>query len=147
MPSRLVARIEHPEGHPGHRCSRCHDRGSACIGRLDIAAAWLHSGPMQPMAHLFQGHHGQVAEAVLEALRGYEDPVVRYANLSRAQAIYEELVRKIGAERAVAAREMHDGGRSYAQIAETAGITRARAQQLVEKASQANTSKKAGKKA
>ena len=75
-----------------------------------------------------------LADNILAALLQPSDPLTRYHALSRAQSVYEALARRIAAERARAVAEMHDAGVSYGRIAEEIGFTRARAQQLVERA-------------
>jgi hypothetical protein len=76
----------------------------------------------------------EVAASILSALLGQQDPLARYDALTRAQGVYEALAKRIAAERARAVAEMHAAGLSYGRIAETIGFTRARAQQLVERA-------------
>lgn len=59
------------------------------------------------------------------------------ARWRRACAAYERAAAAVTAaadERAAAAAEMHDAGLSYADIAALVGLTRARVQQLVERA-------------
>jgi hypothetical protein len=75
-----------------------------------------------------------LANGILAALLQQPDPLTRYQALSRAQSFYETLARRIAAERARAVAEMHDAGVSYGRIADEIGFTRARAQQLVERA-------------
>jgi hypothetical protein len=61
--------------------------------------------------------------------------MARYRALSRAQEMYEAVTRRIAAERARAVAEMRDtAGLSYGQIADAIGFTRARAQQLADRA-------------
>src|SRR5215813_8087623 len=76
----------------------------------------------------------EIATGILSALLGQQDPLVRYEALTRAQGVYEALTKRIAAERARAVADMHTAGLSYGRIAETIGFTRARAQQLVERA-------------
>jgi hypothetical protein len=72
------------------------------------------------------------------------DPLVRYDALTAAQASYEDLAKRIAAERARAVSQMHDAGLSYGGIAELIGFTRSRAQQLVERAGPSNEHRKEG---
>jgi hypothetical protein len=75
-----------------------------------------------------------VVERVLASLIGEHDPLTRYDALTRAQTVYEAVAMRVAAERARAVADMHDTGLSYGRIAEVIGFTRARAQQLVERA-------------
>jgi hypothetical protein len=104
-----------------------------CIDRLDVWLAWLQSSPMQQQTEV-QEEDRVVIEQILAALTSDRDPLTRYAALTRAQAVHEAVVKRVGAERARAVADMHAAGLSYARIAEVIGFTRARAQQLVERA-------------
>lgn len=75
-----------------------------------------------------------LANGVLNALLEEPDPLKRYEALTKAQNLYEALAKRIAAERARAVAEMHTSGMSYGRIADVIGFTRARAQQLVERA-------------
>ncbi len=62
-----------------------------------------------------------------------DDPAARFAALTaRAGELAADLER-VADERALIAATWHAGGLSFARIAELAGVTRARAQQLVER--------------
>jgi hypothetical protein len=60
------------------------------------------------------------------------DPLERYALATEAQARHEAAARQLGEVRALAALRIHELGASYATIAHVTGLSRARAQQLVE---------------
>ncbi len=75
-----------------------------------------------------------VVERVVASLIKERDPWIRYEALTRAQAVYDAVTVRVAAERARAVADMHDAGLSYGRIAEVIGFTRARAQQLVERA-------------
>jgi hypothetical protein len=60
------------------------------------------------------------------------DPLERYALATEAQARHEAAARRLGEVRALAALRIHELGASYATIAHVTGLSRARAQQLVE---------------
>jgi hypothetical protein len=75
-----------------------------------------------------------VVERVVSGLISERDPLVRYDVLTRAQEMYDAVVMRVAAERARAVADMHATGLSYGRIAEVIGFTRARAQQLVERA-------------
>jgi hypothetical protein len=81
------------------------------------------------------GHDDQdLVDKVVAGLVDQPDPMARYRALSRAQEMYEGVTRRIAAERARAVADMRDAGLSYGQIAEAIGFTRARAQQLADRA-------------
>lgn len=61
------------------------------------------------------------------------DPVERFKVLTEAGVTARSVVEGLAIERAKVLAEMHAAGQSYAQIAERVGLTRARAQQLVER--------------
>jgi hypothetical protein len=75
-----------------------------------------------------------VVERVISGLISEADPLIRYDVLTRAQNMYDALVMRVAAERALAVADMHATGLSYGRIAEVIGFARARAQQLVERA-------------
>ena len=75
-----------------------------------------------------------VVEKVVASLIKERDPLIRYEALTCAQAVYDAVTVRVAAERARAVADMHDAGLSYGRIAEVIGFTRARAQQLVERA-------------
>jgi hypothetical protein len=75
-----------------------------------------------------------LVDRVMSSLLQESDPVRRYQALTQAQQVFDILTGELAIERARAAAQMHSAGLSYAQIAEALGFTRARAQQLVERA-------------
>jgi hypothetical protein len=75
-------------------------------------------------------------DAILRALLDEPDPITRYRVLTAAQGDFEALTRRIAIERARTVAGMHGAGLSYGRIAEELGFTRARAQQLSERADQ-----------
>ena len=81
------------------------------------------------------GHDDEdLVEKLVSGLLDQPDPMARYRALSRAQEMYEAVTRRIAAERARTVADMRDAGLSYGQIAEAIGFTRARAQQLADRA-------------
>lgn len=60
------------------------------------------------------------------------DPLERYHRASADQELHSAVVTRLSEIRASAVAELHRSGSSYAQIASTTGLTRARVQQLVE---------------
>lgn len=82
-----------------------------------------------------------VVDRVVSGLISEPDPLVRYDVLTRAQQMYDAVVMRVAAERARAVADMHATGLSYGRIAEVIGFTRARAQQLVERAEPAPKSR------
>jgi hypothetical protein len=75
-----------------------------------------------------------MVERVVADLLAESDPLRRYEALTKAQLVYDAISGRLAAERARSVAEMHGSGLSYAQIAGVLGFTRARAQQLVERA-------------
>lgn len=102
---------------------------------LDSLTDQLHSGAMQRDHVAIQADSvDDVVERVVSGLISEPDPLVRYDVLTRAQEMYDAVVMRVAAERARAVADMHATGLSYGRIAEVIGFTRARAQQLVERA-------------
>jgi len=75
-----------------------------------------------------------VVESAVASLVLESDPLIRYDALTRAQSVYEAVAVRVASERARAVADMLTSGLSYGRIAEVIGFTRARAQQLVERA-------------
>ena len=61
------------------------------------------------------------------------DPLDRYSKAGQAQAAAEAVVTRLSDLRARCLAELHADGHSLAQIARATGLSRARAQQLVER--------------
>lgn len=77
-------------------------------------------------------------EALLDNVSGdalaEHDPVIRYTMLSKDSVLLRAAVDRLGVERARTVAAMHaPGGMSYSQIGEALGLSKARAQQLVER--------------
>ena len=67
------------------------------------------------------------------ALSDLPDPLERFRQATSAQAVHRGATDDLGHVRDQAIAELHDAGRSYAEIAQLTGLTRARVQQLVER--------------
>ena len=72
------------------------------------------------------------ADETIAAIEALGDPLDRYARATEEQTRYENAAQQAGRLRALAALAIHDLGASYATIAHVTGLTRSRAQQLVE---------------
>ncbi|HZU18870.1 MAG TPA: hypothetical protein VFD01_20010 [Candidatus Dormibacteraeota bacterium] len=68
----------------------------------------------------------------IAAIEAIADPLERYALATEAQVRHEAAARRLEEVRALAALRIHELGASYATIAHVTGLSRARAQQLVE---------------
>lgn len=65
-------------------------------------------------------------------LEAVADPLDRYRMASEQEALHRAAARRMVELRAMAALELHENGVSYRRIATGIGLTRARAQQLVQ---------------
>ena len=65
-------------------------------------------------------------------LEAVVDPLDRYRLASEQETLHRAAVRRMVELRAIAALELHESGASYRRIASGIGLTRARAQQLVQ---------------
>lgn len=78
-------------------------------------------------------------QAIYDALvgdRGGEDVLPRYMHLSSRQSLFAAVVDRLACERAALATEVYQSlgeGRSYAKVAEALGVSRSRAQQMIER--------------
>lgn len=72
------------------------------------------------------------ADETIAAIEAIGDPLDRYARATEEQTRYENAAQQAGRLRALAALAIHELGASYATIAHVTGLTRSRAQQLVE---------------
>ena len=72
------------------------------------------------------------SEEAIDAVEALADPLDRYARATEEQGRYEQAARRAGQIRALAALAIHELGASYGTIAHVTGLTRSRAQQLVE---------------
>ncbi|HKA13344.1 MAG TPA: hypothetical protein VKI99_23040 [Candidatus Dormibacteraeota bacterium] len=72
------------------------------------------------------------ADETIAAIEALGDPLDRYARATEEQTRYENAAQQAGRLRALAALAIHELGASYATIAHVTGLTRSRAQQLVE---------------
>lgn len=70
-------------------------------------------------------------EGVLQAIEGIADPLSRYQQAARAEAFLMHAANWLTDLRASSTLRLHESGASYAAIAEKIGLSRARAQQLV----------------
>ena len=70
-------------------------------------------------------------EGALLPLEAIADPLNRYKQAARAEALLLHAADWLTDLRASSTLKLHDGGASYAAIAEKIGLSRARAQQLV----------------
>lgn len=74
-----------------------------------------------------------------------EDPLARNVHLSSRQALISEVASRIADEQALIANELYDdiadeeSGTSYAKLATRMGLSRSRAQQLIERAHRLHT--------
>lgn len=76
------------------------------------------------------------ADAVLDSFLDEEDrrdPTLLYLRATRLEALFREVLRRVAAERAKAVARLHTDMRSLARVAEHLGVSRPRAQQLVER--------------
>jgi hypothetical protein len=71
-------------------------------------------------------------DETIAAIEAIGDPLDRYARATEEQSRYEDAAQQAGQVRALAALAIHELGASYATIAHVTGLTRSRAQQLVE---------------
>jgi len=72
------------------------------------------------------------SDDAISAIEAIGDPLDRYARATEEQSRYEVAAQRAGKIRALAALAIHELGASYATIAHVTGLTRSRAQQLVE---------------
>lgn len=72
------------------------------------------------------------SEEAIDVVEAIADPLDRYARATEEQGRYEQAAKRAGQIRALAALAIHELGASYATIAHVTGLTRSRAQQLVE---------------
>ncbi len=68
----------------------------------------------------------------IAAIEAIADPLEQYTLATEAQTRHEAAARRLGEVRALATLRIHELGASYATIAHVTGLSRARAQQLVE---------------
>ena len=71
-------------------------------------------------------------DETIAAIEAIGDPLDRYARATEEQTRHEDAAQQAGQVRALAALAIHELGASYATIAHVTGLTRSRAQQLVE---------------
>ena len=76
---------------------------------------------------------GEDVARVVGAIADLPDPLERYRRASQVQDLHRSVTDDLGHVREYAIGELHDEGRSYAEIARLTGLTRARVQQLVER--------------
>lgn len=75
---------------------------------------------------------GGTADDALRPLWEIADPLDRYRRAAERELLHREAAKRLVELRAMAALELHERGASYARIADGIGLTRARAQQLVQ---------------
>ena len=97
-----------------------------------LTTAPLPRAARRPVIRL--GHEPELpgSEEAIDAIEAIGDPLDRYARATEEQARYEHAAKRAGQIRALAALAIHELGASYATIAHVTGLTRSRAQQLVE---------------
>jgi hypothetical protein len=76
---------------------------------------------------------GRVADEALRPPWEIADPLDRYRRAREQELMHRQAAKRLVELRAMAALELHEGGASYARIAHGIGLTRARAQQLVQR--------------
>jgi DNA-directed RNA polymerase specialized sigma24 family protein len=70
---------------------------------------------------------------VLADFEPMPDPLERYHRVSSDIELHSAVVKRLAREREACVVILHDAGSSYASIAGTTGLSRARVQQLVER--------------
>ncbi len=93
------------------------------------------SSPSRPAARrtiVRLGHQPGPTDETIAAIEAIGDPLDRYARATEEQTRHEDAAQQAGQVRALAALAIHELGASYATIAHVTGLTRSRAQQLVE---------------
>ena len=80
-------------------------------------------------------------DETIAAIEAIGDPLDRYARATEEQTRCENAAQHAGQVRALAALAIHELGASYATIAHVTGLTRSRAQQLVEAGRRLRTSR------
>ncbi|HEX4214693.1 MAG TPA: hypothetical protein VIA06_15350 [Candidatus Dormibacteraeota bacterium] len=78
-------------------------------------------------------------EGALLPIEGITDPLSRYKQAARAEAFLLRAADWLTDVRAASTLRLHEGGASYAMIAEKIGLSRARAQQLVNRGREVET--------
>jgi hypothetical protein len=79
------------------------------------------------------GDLGAAIDSHLRPLEAIEDPLCRYREAVAAESLHRAALRRLVDVRALSALELHERGSSYGRIADSVGLTRARAQQLVQR--------------
>jgi hypothetical protein len=96
-------------------------------------------GPGDPTTLGYKDEPQEVAAEVAGLLDGWDDPLARYHAATAAQVHHQAVVNALADERARIAAGWNDPGRgggskmSYQQIADLLGMSRSKAQQLVER--------------
>jgi hypothetical protein len=83
------------------------------------------------MSNAYAAEDSDVLAAVT-GLAAIRDPLERYHRASADLGLHQAVIGQLATIRAAAVAELHRAGASYAAIAGTTGLTRARVQQLVE---------------